>query len=534
MLKHVLLLTKLEVRFLLGYGANRKAIDAKGKKATNRRTLTTILLGFLLVIYSLTFSFMLAGTTAQSALPTLTIVSVSGVIFIFSFGSVGNELFNMKSYEKLIVLPLKTSEIIVSRLLATYLVNELYALCGFLPAIIVYAAYTPTLNILSFIPLVILIVAFLPLFPLVLASIVGVLFLGLTSKLRYKNLINSLLSLIFIVAILAFSFLYNSNLMSDEEFMNSVLQSSININQYYFMSNWANEALSNSNWLSFLYFFLVSTGSFALYAFCTEKFFVPISSHLEGSYSSRKFKFKKALKQTSALKAFLKKDLKQYFSTTSYLTNTIVGYIMWLIFTIAMIASYPSIIAGKNGALMGGVLLTAFPFVGSFFTSLSSTTFVGLSLEGSSWWISESLPVHQKTIYNSKILTSLIVASPFYLVNVILPMCFFPFQVADYIFMTFYPLISIVFCAVFGLGINIRHASFSWSNETVVVKQSANTLISCLLSFTLSVIPVLLAVLIPSIYNYIAVGSFSLLLIFFTIFFYKKNNKVPLNLIPLK
>jgi len=100
-----------------------------------------------------------------------------------------------------------------------------------------------------------------------------------------------------------------------------------------------------------------------------------------------------------------------------------------------------------------------------------------ISLEGRSLWILKSLPVTPGTIYKSKIAVNLTIISPALIDAVILGVVL-KTGVLPILYMELSAMVCAVFISEYGLLINLLFPNFSWTSETVVIKQSVAALVS--------------------------------------------------------
>ncbi len=531
MSNEVLKLTKMNLSINLGINEARISQDNTKKRYFRRNIFTYVFLTLLLVFYSANYSVSLLNEKTIQYIPVMALIEVSGYIVLFAFLRAGNEIFNTESYEKLIVLPLKPRSIIQSRFLAMLLENELYALAIYLPAIIVYGTHASMTALAVFIT--ILLALLVALFPLTVASLLGTLLTGLFARLKHQNLINSIFMMLLMLAIVVGSFFLSptqANTNTDAYYQN-LANSFAQINKYYFMGRWFSSAIVSSSWLDALYFALVSLGTYIIFVLICTALFVPISQKLKGSFSKKQYHFdSKKMKRTSAVKAFLAKDLKMYLNSRSYLVNTIFGSLLAIVGVIV----YAIMKKGYDYSKLTFNFESLVPFIIGLLLTMSVTTSISLSFEGKNWWLSLTLPVSNKTIYESKILMDVIVSLPGYLISTIVLACVMPFSIAGYIFLFLVPLIYIVFSAVVGLLINIRYPRFDWNSENEVVKSSSSLLFSMLLGIIDLVIPCVGAIMIPTHYNQLYLALFMVLIIGVTIFLIHKLNKIQLNRIGSK
>lgn len=471
-------LAKLELQTSLGLNEARHSSSKTNKRYAAKNGLVFFLSVLMLLVYSSSFSVTVALSGAGETIPVYLLMALTAFLAFFSFVNSGAKFFNMETYEKLIILPVKPSSIIGARFLVMLLENEVYSLAICLPGLITYGIVLHPA--FSFYPLALLIILLAPLLPMTIASILGVFFTGLFSKTRHKNIITSIFSIILVIAIVAGSFFFSNRSSSPSEDAASLITGANSVTQYYFMAKWAKEAWVNYDWLSLLYFALTSLASYALFTSLTSWKFVPICLSLQEKRNSKKFVMGKQ-KGSSQIWALAKKDLKMYLNSRIYLTNTIIGYLFWVIFSI-ILPFLPGWMGLTNIEGFSGSLTATYPFISAFFVMTGSTTSIALSYEAKQWWLTCSLPIKNKTVYASKVLMNFLVFLPFYVLSTILFCSLSKTDATTYISAILFPPVFVLANGYFGLWINIHFPKFNWTNETQVVKNSSSSVISMLIN----------------------------------------------------
>ena len=125
MLKSLYYLTKLQVCNIFSINEARYSKDMQKKKSVRTTLIAYIIIGVMLVSYSAGLvvalnEFGLAGVT-----PTYLGLLSMALSFALTFLKSG-ALFNIKTYEKLAVLPVSNAVLVASRFLSLYLANFLF------------------------------------------------------------------------------------------------------------------------------------------------------------------------------------------------------------------------------------------------------------------------------------------------------------------------------------------------------------------------------------------------------------------------
>ena len=127
-------------------------------------------------------------------------------------------------------------------------------------------------------------------------------------------------------------------------------------------------------------------------------------------------------------------------------------------------------------------------FVGAM-TSISSSS---ISLEGKTINITKSLPISEKTILQSKILTCFAIELPFIMFSDVLFFIMFKPNISYIILITILSFVVILLTACIGLIANLKYPKMNASNDTEVVKQSISAMIGVFSGMGILILSILL------------------------------------------
>ena len=496
MTRQIRLLTKLSLYGMFGLNEFRHTKDARKKR---RYYLFGILWAFLIVMlagYVCALSYGLITMGLGKLVPAVLSVSVSLLIFFFTLFKAGPVLFDRKAYEKQIAVPVTVRAIIVSRFLSMYITSMLpgflvllpgMAVCGLMenPGVIFWI-YGIAAGI------------FLPLLPLTLASIMGALIAGISSRWKRKNLISIVLTIGFVCVIMIgsmrMSAMEESELMGMMEQMAGQMEGQIR--SMYPPAIWIADAMGKGEAVKLLLFLAVSLGSFLLFLEILRHFYVNICMLLGARETKGNYRMR-VLQRKSVLRTMVERELRHYFSSTIYATNTLMGEILMLILAIAVLATGPETVEAMLG--LPGVVSRILPLLVGFLPAMIPLTACSISMEGKQWWMLQTLPVTEKDVIRSKVVTKLLVSLPFYLVSeALLFIALRPADV-DALCLLAVPAVYIVFGARAGLAVNSRFPVFDWENEVRVVKQSASTMLTMLVCLVSVLVPAAVLLVCPDI-----------------------------------
>ena len=489
MRSRIRLLVELQTRNLFGLN---EFLHTKDKKKRARwigmAVVWAVLTGFL-VAYVALFSYGMITIGLGSVVPEYLFTITSLVILFFSMFKAGSILFQMNTYEALISLPVSKAAIVVSRFLSMYLTNLLLSLFVMLPGIILYGIWVRP--VATFYLYSILGALFLPLLPMTVASIFGSLITAVSSRMRSKSLVSSVLTVLLVVGFIAFSSSSVGNLetINEDVLRNFSAVVTSQIEALYPPAVWFGNGAVSGSLPSILLFIAASFGLFLAMVLVVQRFFTGICTTLNATTAKKNYKLH-SLDTNSPVMSMVRRELKRYFASSVYVTNTIIGYILMAAASVALYVMGPSKLEASLG--YPGLITRAFPLFLGAMGALITPASCSISMEGKQWWIAKTIPVRSKDIFDSKILTALAIALPEYLIAI----CFGllavkPSSVLGAIWIIAIPASYILFSTVVGIAVNLAMPVFNWENETRAVKQSASVMVTMLVNLVGFVPPIL-------------------------------------------
>ena len=138
MLRQIHKLTAIQLCNLFGFNEFRHTGDSRKKDRFMLLVLAWLVVIALIVVYVAMLSIGLAKMGMSEIIPIYLYMITSLVILVFSFFKAGSVIFQMKSFEILIALPLSKTAIVISRFLAMYATNLILSLLVMLPGTVIY------------------------------------------------------------------------------------------------------------------------------------------------------------------------------------------------------------------------------------------------------------------------------------------------------------------------------------------------------------------------------------------------------------
>ncbi len=465
----------LKIQLLGLFNINR--ILHTNNKKEKRRMIAIGTVMFLVILMMIGYSAGIAIAAAYygmaDILPPFILIACAACTLVITFLKSNGVLFGSRDYDMVMSLPLKNSEVIISKLLSVYAMNFLISSIIMLPSVIVYGiTYKVTISIWC---MLILSLFLAPLIPMMIAMIVGVIITAISVRFRYKNIVTITLSLIATLTILLGSFGIPDEKAAFKELINKAVESVYHI---YPITKIYNNAIINNDWGYFGLFTFISIGISILFILLLSEFYSKINSSLFSVHSKSNYQLK-TLKTSTPFMALYTKELHRLISSPTYVMNTCIGAILSIVIAVAFLF----IDINKIGTIMEMPEITLWikplsPFVVAFFISMSSATPASISLEGKSRWLMCAAPVPPKTIFNAKIAVSLTYLIPSILISCTLLAISLKTSFIETLSLFIIPLLFAIYICVVGLAINLKFPKYDWTSEYHAVKQSASVLIT--------------------------------------------------------
>ncbi|HJJ46937.1 MAG TPA: hypothetical protein O0X32_01580 [Methanocorpusculum sp.] len=582
--KEFKILTKLQFQSFLKIN-ELKLGDPKKKIGKILTLFSYVLIGGLLSALSLK----MATENGFSNLVVMLAGNATLIIFILTVVKAGNTIFSIESYEKLITLPFKHFNIILSRFIGLYLKNFFIALVIILPGIEACAENT-MISPFSWV-LIILGIFLVPLIPNALAALIGFIALTTTTKMRHRNtfslIIHLLLFILLIIPIYIFLFSKDIAEIIGISVQRMGTEIGTAIRDGYPPAAWFAEGVVNGNLLPYLLFAGISVLVAALLVFIFETSFQKISAALQEQAVDKKFVLS-AQQETKCSKNLFKIEMKRFFGNNTLVLSTFVGHIMIVLIGIAVIVlgiigiskiNEMYKLGGKEfmEVLINGmpqILPIILPFIPiiplmiGLFATISLPSASAISIEGNRWWILKTMPIPFIKIVNAKIRVTLtigLITTIFASFAAILTWCgilafiglpmsapMIGSTIPTMLLLILYPVAIIVFTAYLGIFMNIKFPSLDWEDAVSAVKHGPSVIIMLIVSLGLTILTGLLNFIIfkkfpiinninsldnisgmgitdiikMNITNVGAMGIVTILMIVGTIFLYRKLTKI--------
>lgn len=522
MLHQIRQLTAIQLCNFCGINEARYTHDRKKKRQTVLLAFVWIMLTVMLLFYMILVSHTLAELGMAEMIPILLFTVTSLTIFCFSIFKAGSVIFQMSSFELLASLPVSKSAIVISRFLTMYSTNLILSVLIMFSGAGIYGMFVrPPVSFYIFSLLGTIV---LPLLPMTIATTICAIITAISSRMKHKNWAQSILTLLFILAIIIGNTFFSADAgdMTTDQLKNLALLAKKQMQTIYPPAMWFGSAAISGSIGALLALVSVSILVFVCMMFIIQHYFMRICTALHASSAKNDYKMQR-LHSSSVRRTLWRRELKRYFASSIYVTNTMVGYILMSAAAAAML--FLGVEKIETSLQLPGDITSILPLILSVFPAILSTTCCSISLEGKQWWIAQTIPVRSKDIFDSKILVNLTIAFPWYLISVIFVWLAVRPSLAETIWLAVMPAAYILFSSVAGLTVNLAMPVLEWENETRVVKQSASTMVSMLIGFASFLPPLIVIFSVPTISATVVMAATLGVLLLFTLVLYRHNNK---------
>ena len=428
-------------------------------------------------VYAYAMAQILFPMQQMHVLITLYIVACTLISFVEGIYKSQGILFDAKDNNLLLSLPIKKSHILVVRVLKLLTFQYLFNLMFLLPAFIVYAYYIqPDIN---FYIIALITSILVPIIPTVCGSAIGYLIRLISSKVNKKKLIQFILSAVITLGV--FVIIINMN-----NFINGLVTNAESVNEtiiqmYYPIRLYLN-LIVEFNLVDFVILLIINTIPLGVLVLVGAKYYYKIIYRISesGINNARTFNVDK-IRYRKPMTALALKETKRYFSSPIYILNTLVGPAILFITTISLCLKVINISASTTLLLpfdIESYLPAIYYALVVTICGLTQITASAISVEGKTINLIRSLPVSEKTIFNSKICMSFIIQLPIVIISNFL--FIFKFRVNLYYSLLIFgiTLAAMFLISCLGLIINLKYPKMDANNDTEIVKQSMSSMIA--------------------------------------------------------
>ena len=479
----------------------------KGKKSGSFVPIF-IALYLMFVIWgtSNTYFERLAPLHLQYILIPLCVFGISIMTIIEGIYKSGSLIFNAKDDDLLLSLPIKKSTIFFIRVFKFYVFELLFNSLFIIPVMISYIRWAEYLDWTYYLSSIIMIFL-LPIIPIVLSCIIGIIISSLSSRFKYKNFANIVISMFFLVLVLYISF-------NMDNFMNYLISHANSINDLitniYYPAGIYGKLITNFNLVDLIKFIFINLFIFGISIFILSKFYFRINSRIKKVTISRSVNINKlTIRKNNKYISLIKKELNTFFKTPVFIINAGFGLLLFIIATVVIAIKFNSflpMLTGEEGLNLSkdfimnhiSIFILFLIIITSFMTSITNSV---ISLEGRNINILKSLPINVKTILLSKIYSSLVLTTPVLFIGNIILFIRFKVSIIESILLLIISILLPLISHFIGIIVNLKYPKLDFESATEVVKQSTSSLVAVMIGMLLIVINIAIIISIMSFIN---------------------------------
>jgi len=493
-MRKISVFVKMELCNLYGWNVFQHTKDKGERKKSIALGVVIGLCILMLMSYIGGMSYGYIALGVPDIIPVYLIVISSVLTLAMVVFKAGGILFRRNGYDILSALPVSTFAVVVSRFVRLYVESLIFTLMIMVPGLSVYGI----LGKIGFKSILIGTIGsfVVPLLPVALASGIGALVTGIASRMKYKALVETAIMVLFLLVVMFGipSLSVSMEAMSPEMIKSLLRQATDLLGKIYPPAKLLGDAVVHGDGIKLFCFCLLSIVVIVLVISLVAANFHTICRGLYGTTATHDYKMKE-LQSNSVMRALVNREIKRYFSSSVYVTNTIVGPIMGIAFCVALF--FIDLETEMAVLPVDMNVNAAVPFVLAGIFCMMNPVCVSISMEGKEWWIVKSLPLSVKTILDSKLLFGCSLMAPFWLVAEIIVVIALRPSVIETLWLIVVPVIAIVFSVVFGLMVNLKLPKLTWETEVSVVKQSASAAIGGLGGFLVVIVGALPVLFLP-------------------------------------
>ena len=303
-------------------------VRSKNNTKTSKILLIVILTFFCMFsvwTYANTFMEPLVDIHQEYVLLSLFVMGTFFLTLIEGIYKSSSLLFNSRDDNLLLSLPIRKSTVIFNRIFKFYVFELIYNSIFMIPAIIVYIRYV---NVdISFYIATLFMLLLLPIIPIVVSCIIGKFISIIASKFKFKNIIQTIITILLFLAILYISF-------NIQGLLNKLGEKATIINdlitKFYYPAEVYIKMVTNFKVVDLLLFIGISIIIFVFGIFIVSIKYAVINSDVKdvkNSLGKKNYVFKK----NKPIIVLIKKELKRFVNSPVFITNSGLGLILFII-----------------------------------------------------------------------------------------------------------------------------------------------------------------------------------------------------------
>lgn len=453
----------------------------RGKKSGKGGVVLLILLGvFCLGMFGVMFGNLFSSLAAPFYFGgigwlTFTLAGLFALtlMFIGTVFTAKAQIFDATDNELLLSMPIPPRYILLSRIAVLMIFNYVLELVVLIPAGVAWMmSYLPVtaLGVVSFV----LLCLALPLLAMALSSLVAWLISLITNRMRNKNTVTMVLSLLFLVAYYyAFSQMnsYITSLVAGGQEIASNLGS-------FAPLFWLGNGITEPNLLHVLFIFLICLVPFVVMMLILSRSFITLTTTKKGA--KKKKYVAREMSSASPRKALVRKEFNRLTSSPIYMLNAGTG-VLFLVAGGVMMIFFSKTVSTFLATTFGfgtGEFSVVLALVICLINAMGVFSACTVALEGKTIWVVRSMPLNTKTVLGAKLVPHYSIQCGATLFADVIAIIVFGLELVPAVGLLLMTLLFALLIGNVGLIANLKHPFLKWINETQAVKQGVAVLIT--------------------------------------------------------
>lgn len=424
------------------------------------------------------------------------------VVFMLGIFYVITVFYYAQDIEHLLPLPLKPAQIVTAKFATVLLYEYLTQLVLLGPLFVVYGVKSGSGPLYVLYALIVF--AVMPVIPLVLGSIVAMVFMSFAGIARNKDRFRLAGGIIAVLASFGFNFFIQRTVnrsMRPEQIQDLIVggdNALVELSTRSFPSAKlaANALLESSAWsgLAWLALFIGLSGLvYVVFAVLAERlYFKGVLGMSETSARRVRLsggELDRRTAQRSALSSLMAKELRLLLRTPPFFLNCVLMSLLWPVLLLIPVLSQPDsrgmldavkemVAAGSGSALVPSIGTALFLFIsGSNMTASTS-----ISREGTGYFVLKLIPVPYGTVIAAKAITGWLVTMAGLLLMWLVAWILFELPAPFALAMLPIGIAAALFACLTGVMLDLLMPKLEWDNEQRAVKNNVNGLFNLLIA----------------------------------------------------
>ena len=434
--------------------------------------------GFM--VYALTSGLSALGGESNSAAAGLKLMLHIVTLFsvVFGFNVVMSVFYFSKDLDYLLPLPISPMKIVGAKLASTMIsenVMECILVISALVGFMVGYGVTPA----GIFAAVIAIFTF-PVLPICYCAIVCMIVMYFSKFFKNKERVSKITAFSSVVILIALVFALNlSNGFSPDVFVEQLMHNDIKLLSVLDIIFVNVPLMSNAmagSFISLLLYIIVNAVAVGIVMLLASQLYLKTVVSINGGDGASKYKeanFDKAIKESSHIETYFKKEIKILFRTPAYMTNCVGINLIWPIFIYLFIVlqNRSDFLSGFIYKLQEGqseaiLYVTVLVFgVSVILTSLNCLASSAITREGRHFEIMKYMPVDIMTQINSKALVSIVISGSGLIVYIITTFVILKISAYFCMFCVFLSILSVIYSTYLGIYIDTINPKLIWDDE---------------------------------------------------------------------